>query len=97
MTQTTKETADQDKDEQYILDELAYAVERDSWFEINGRSSSILQSMLKSKDAEINLLRGALGTIAATKILDDINPDINAKMMWIGCTQIASNALKGGE
>jgi ABC-type polar amino acid transport system ATPase subunit len=57
MTQTTKEIADQNKDEQYILDELSYAVERDSWFEINGRSSSILQAMLKSKDAEIERLQ----------------------------------------
>ena len=59
---TTKEIADQNKDEQYILDELAYAVKRDSWFEINGRSSSILQSMLKNKDVEIEQLRKDLDT-----------------------------------
>ena len=57
MTQTTKETADQDADEQYIIYELNRAVEHDSWFEINGRSSTILQAMLKSKDAEIERLR----------------------------------------
>jgi len=57
------ETADEDKDEQYILDELAYAVERNTWFEINGRSSSILQSMLKRKDAENERLREALQII----------------------------------
>ena len=42
-------------------------------------------------------LREALGTIAATKSVADINPNADAKMMWIGCVHIAENALKDGE
>ena len=86
-----------DKDEKYILDELAYSAGRPTWFEISGNLAIKLQIMMNRKDAEINLLRGALGTIASTKIMDEINPDVNAKAMWIGCTQIASNALKEKE
>lgn len=86
-----------DKDERYIIDELAYSSSRPTWFEISGNLAIKLQEMMTRKDAEINLLRGALGTIAATKIMDEINPDVDARMMWIGCTQIASNALKGEE
>lgn len=87
------ETADEDKDEQYILDELAYAVKRDSWFEINGRSSSILQTMLKSKDAEIERLRGALRTI------DDLIPkskEITDFPYWMAVAgDVAESALNG--
>lgn len=53
-----------DKDEQYILDELAYAVERNTWFELGGHLSTKLQAMLKSKDAEIERLREALESIS---------------------------------
>lgn len=46
---------------------------------------------------ERNRLREALGTIAATKSINEINPDVDARMMWIGCTQIADAALKEKE
>ena len=46
-----------DKDEQYILDELAYSAGRPTWFEISENLAIKLQSMLKSKDAEIDRLR----------------------------------------
>ena len=93
MTQTTKEIADQDADEQYILDELAYAVERNTWFELGGHLSTKLQAMLKSKDAEIERLRGALRTI------DSLIPktkEITDFPYWVAIAgDIAETALNG--
>lgn len=98
---TTKEIADQNKDEQYILDELAYAVERNTWFEINGRSSSILQSMLKSKDAEIERLREALRNIASKNPFHNQCPPINDVQFYsqiiVEMVGIANAALKEKE
>jgi len=54
-----------DKDEQYILDELAYAVERNTWFELGGHLSTKLQEMMTRKDAEIERLREALECVVA--------------------------------
>ena len=48
-------------------------------------------------EKEIERLREALNTIAATKSIPEINPSVDYKMMWIGCTQIASLALKESE
>jgi hypothetical protein len=46
---------------------------------------------------ERNRLREALGTIVATKSVNEINPHADAKMMWVGCIQIADAALKEKE
>jgi hypothetical protein len=48
-------------------------------------------------EQENERLREALGTIVATKSVADINPNADAKMMWIGCVHIAKAALKEGE
>ena len=46
-----------DKDEKYILDELAYSAGRPTWFEISGNLAIKLQEMMTRKDAEIDRLR----------------------------------------
>lgn len=56
-----------DKDEQYILDELAYSAGRQTWFEINGNLAIKLQEMMTRKDAEIERLREALQEIAKSQ------------------------------
>lgn len=54
-----------DKDEQYILDELAYSAGRSTWFEISGHLAIKLQIMMNRKDAEIRRLREALKECSA--------------------------------
>lgn len=54
-----------DKDEKYILDELAYAAGRPTWFEISGNLAIKLQEMMTRKDAEIERLREALECVVA--------------------------------
>lgn len=46
---------------------------------------------------EVERLREALGTIVATKSVNEINFHADAKMMWVGCIQIADAALKEKE
>lgn len=82
------ETADQDKDEQYILDELAYSAGRPTWFEINGNLAIKLQIMMNRKDDEIERLRETLKTIAE---IDTNYFDISAAIV------IARDALKEKE
>ena len=89
---TTKEIADQNKDEQYILDELAYAVERNTWFELGGHLSTKLQAMLKSKDAEIERLREVVMLLVA---YDEHEEDIHkGAVMWDVLIEAAHAALK---
>lgn len=47
--------------------------------------------------SKIERLREALHTIVTTKNVNEINPQANSKMMWIGCIQIAEAALKRDE
>ena len=44
--------------------------------------------------AEIERLREALSAIAASEAVAKLNPNVDEKMMWIGCAQIARSALQ---
>jgi hypothetical protein len=46
---------------------------------------------------EIERLREALSAISASELVAKFNPNVDVKMMWIGCTNIARSALQQKE
>lgn len=100
MTQTTKETADQDSVEQYILKELSYSAEWQTWFELNGQYAITLQDILTRKDAEIDRLREALEKVLSVQPIkgDEGSTDIIAlAKALLEIDSIARAALKEKE
>ena len=51
-------------------------------------------SRLNEAADEIERLREALSAISASELVAKFNPNVDVKMMWIGCTNIARSALQ---
>lgn len=82
-----------DKDERYILYELAYAAGRPTWFEIGGNLAIKLQEMMTRKDAEIERLRDVLEDLMAVQ---NGPPLTEFQSEWLDAMMRASDMLYEG-